>query len=71
MKIYRGYVNGLSYRAEIDTTTLNGTVEYALEVYTWDWNGGKMPEYHRLYKTEKGAEKALWRKYPDGYWSEV
>lgn len=65
---FTGLLFGLTYFADIMPTTINGPTEYRLEVYTVAPDGRRFYEYTRLYRTEKSAEKALRRKYPEGGW---
>ena len=67
--LFTGFVNGLTYYADSGVTTINGPEEYTLDVYTKDWEGRRQPDFHGLYRTEKGAVKALWRRFPGGGWT--
>ena len=67
---FTGFIFGLTYFAQILTTAINGPTEYTLDVYTVDQAGHRHPEFHGIYKTQKGAEKALFRRYPEGGWCE-
>ena len=71
MKIYRAYINGLPYFAEILPYALNGEDEYSLSVYCKDWKGNRQEDFHHLYKSERGAELAIQRRYPGAEWTEL
>ena len=71
MKCYRAYFNGLEYYADISKGTLNDDNEYSLFVYARDWRGLRQPDYHHVYKSERGAQNALKRRYPGVEWNEI